>query len=85
MPCAFLQGEEAGSPVDSKPEVFWYWTLVSVYVLFFGRSRSCARALCLLSTTCLMPVLFVCKRNVISFDFMVSRISLGIIRGKCMN
>lgn len=25
-----LQGEEAGSPIDSKPEVFWPWTSVSV-------------------------------------------------------
>uniref|UniRef100_A0A3B4FM09 Band 4.1-like protein 1 n=1 Tax=Pundamilia nyererei TaxID=303518 RepID=A0A3B4FM09_9CICH len=31
-PTLGLKGEEAGSPVDSKPEVFWYWTLVSQFL-----------------------------------------------------
>lgn len=45
-----LQGEEAGSPIDSKPEVFWPWTSVSVCVVF-GCGRSCTHTLCLLNTT----------------------------------
>uniref|UniRef100_A0A3P8TFV4 Si:dkey-178k16.1 n=1 Tax=Amphiprion percula TaxID=161767 RepID=A0A3P8TFV4_AMPPE len=32
-----LKDEEAGSPVDSKPEVFWPWTFVSVCLQFLDK------------------------------------------------
>lgn len=53
-----LQGEEAGSPIDSKPEVFWPWTSVSVCGVWL--SQVMQDKLCLLNTTypffdCLSP------------------------------
>lgn len=84
-PVPLLQGEEAGSPIDSKPEVFWPWTSVSVCVAF-GCCRSCTHTLCLLNTTypffdCLSPegmLLFF-------FHVMTSWILPSIIHGNCMN
>lgn len=81
-----LQGEEAGSPIDSKPEVFWPWTSVSVCGVWLSQVM---HPYCVFVKHNLSFFLIVCLwRECYLFFFfhvMTSWILPSIIHGNCMN